>query len=117
MAGASAYCASKFAVRGLTQSLAQELRPHRITVNSYAPGFIRTPMSMPFLAESSPASDSGDEQHDGHGEGVKELLGMTKDVPIAEPAVIAELVAYLIKPEAYFVTGQCLSIDGGLHFD
>ncbi len=89
-------------------------------------------MSMPFLAESSPASDSGDEQHDGHGEGVKEvcipwqlssmelihsrgcgqLLGMTKDVPIAEPAVIAELVAYLIKPEAYFVTGECSEANG-----
>ncbi|KAE9401212.1 NAD(P)-binding protein [Gymnopus androsaceus JB14] len=41
----SAYSASKFAVRGLTQSAALELGEHGITVNAYAPGFIRTAMS------------------------------------------------------------------------
>ncbi|PBK80253.1 NAD(P)-binding protein [Armillaria gallica] len=39
------YSASKFAVRGLTQSAAEELDPHQITVNAYAPGFIDTPMT------------------------------------------------------------------------
>src|SRR5699024_6188133 len=38
------YCASKFAVRGLTQAFAQECTPHKITVNAYAPGLINTSM-------------------------------------------------------------------------
>jgi NAD(P)-dependent dehydrogenase (short-subunit alcohol dehydrogenase family) len=45
MADVSAYAASKFAIRGLTQSAAHEYAKHGITVNAYAPGVIQTPMS------------------------------------------------------------------------
>jgi len=101
----AAYSASKFAVRGLTQSTAQELRPHKITVNSYAPGLIYTPM----------VSHPDDAKHGGTGS----VAAMTLPDGIggAGPEVIAELVAYLIKPEAYFVTGQTINIDGGWNFD
>ncbi|KAH8102263.1 hypothetical protein BXZ70DRAFT_890605 [Cristinia sonorae] len=77
-ANISAYCASKFAIRGLTQAAALELRPHKITVNCYAPGIIETSMSH-------------------HGVGL--------DFPSSPPDVIAGLVAYFIRPEAHFTTG------------
>jgi len=102
-----AYSASKFAVRGLTQSTALELRPHRITVNSYAPGFILTPM----LAHPD------DDKYGGHGSVAKMAANMPPELEGAKPDVIAELVAYLIKPQAYFMTGQTVIIDGGMFFD
>ncbi|KAL4252559.1 short-chain dehydrogenases/reductases (SDR) family protein [Abortiporus biennis] len=76
-----AYSTSKFAIRGLTQSTALDLQPYNITVNTYTPGHIDTPLG------------------------------------IAKPDVIVALVAYLVKPEAYYVTGQSISVDGGMHFD
>ncbi|TCD69750.1 hypothetical protein EIP91_006286 [Steccherinum ochraceum] len=102
-----AYSASKFAVRGLTQSTALELRQHKITVNSYAPGFILTPM----LAHPD------DDKYGGHGSVAKMAAKMPPELEGAKPDVIAELVAYLIKPQAYFMTGQTLIIDGGTFFD
>lgn len=105
--GMAAYSASKFAVRGLTQAIAQELRPHKITVNSYAPGFILTPM----------VAHPDDDKYGGHGAMAKMASNMPADLEGAKPNVIAELVAYLIKPEAYFVNGQTINIDGGLNFD
>ncbi|KAJ3487495.1 hypothetical protein NLI96_g3496 [Meripilus lineatus] len=121
----SAYSASKFAVRGLTQAvgetqfdseveplfmvgnIAQELRPHKITVNCYAPGFILTPM----LAHPD------DDKFGGLGSVAKMAAKMPDDLEGAKPSVVAELVAYFTKPEAYFVTGQTINVDGGLMFD
>lgn len=48
--GLSAYSSSKFAVRGLTQCVALELLPHKITVNAYAPTILRTPMASNLVA-------------------------------------------------------------------
>ncbi|KAI0074976.1 NAD-P-binding protein [Panus rudis PR-1116 ss-1] len=103
----SVYSASKFAVRGLTQATALELRPHGITVNSYAPGFILTPM----LAHPD------DDKFGGHGSVAKMAAKMPPELEGAHPKVIGELISYFIKPEAHFVTGQTISIDGGLNFD
>lgn len=50
--GLSAYSSSKFAVRGLTQCVALELLPHKITVNAYAPTILRTPMGVSRLLSS-----------------------------------------------------------------
>jgi len=99
------YCASKFAVRGLTQVAAIELGEHGITVNAYAPGMIATPMIA--------TSRDGD---DGAGSVLKKILGFPNG-RIEGPEVIASLVSYLVKPEAHFITGQTIIADGGLVFD
>src|SRR4028119_2217034 len=52
-AGRTVYCASKFAIEGLTKAMAIELGPHRIRVNTLCPTFIETPMTAPFLADQS----------------------------------------------------------------
>ncbi|KAI0949993.1 hypothetical protein AcW1_006147 [Taiwanofungus camphoratus] len=92
----SAYCASKFAVRGITQSAALEFAPHNITVNAYCPGGMNTPMG-------SFAHASVDDSH--------------KQSPFGDPEVIASIVSYLAKPESYFITGQSVVVDGGTVFD
>ncbi|KAI0747028.1 NAD(P)-binding protein [Daedaleopsis nitida] len=86
-----AYSASKFAVRGLTQAAALELAEHQITVNCYAPGAIATGMTLA----------------DG-----EKIVGL-RQTAVAHPAVIAGLVSYLAKPEAHFVTGQTINVNGG----
>ncbi|KAH9929827.1 uncharacterized protein B0H18DRAFT_175779 [Fomitopsis serialis] len=96
----SAYAASKFAIRGLTQSLASELAKDNITVNVYAPGAIRT--NIVSLEDAKAQGLSG---------------SALSKIPIAEPEVIASLVSYIAKPEAYFITGQTISANGGAHFD
>jgi len=103
----SAYAASKFAVRGLTQSSAQELAEHSITVNAYVPGIILTPMT----------AVGTDENFNGqHGDTIANVLGNLNS-PRAGPDVVASLVSYLVKPEAHFITGQSISVSGGIHMD
>ncbi|KAG7098172.1 hypothetical protein E1B28_000140 [Marasmius oreades] len=95
-----AYTASKFAIRGLTQSAAVEFGKHGITVNAYAPGGVVTEMfeSMPLnMRESLVARAS------------LGTLGSTEDV--------ASLVSFIVSDEARFITGQTITIDGGIHFD
>ncbi|KAK7685995.1 hypothetical protein QCA50_010806 [Cerrena zonata] len=107
IANMAIYSASKFAVRGLTQATALELRPHKITVNSYAPGFILTQMN----------AHPDDDKYGGLGSVAKMVAKMPPDLEGAEPDVIAEFVAYLISPKAHFTTGQTFSVNGGLTCD
>jgi len=102
-ASISAYSSSKFAVRGLTQCAALELGEQGITVNAYAPGviLIQTELIGPIL--SGPGS-------------VRDLLKMPH-AKLGQPEDIASIVSYLVKPEAHFITGQSINVDGGLHFD
>jgi len=100
-AGVSAYSSSKFAVRGLTQCAALELGEHGITVNAYAPGVIQTEMIGPVL--TGPGS-------------VRELMKIPH-AKLGQPEDIASVVSYLAKPEAHFITGQSIIVDGGLQFD
>jgi len=100
-----AYCASKFAVRGLTQTAALELGQYGITVNAYAPGLIKTQLVVNPLVDD-----------EGPGSALKKLVGLP-GARYEEPEVIASLVSYLVKPEAHFITGQAINCDGGLVFD
>ncbi|KAG0698726.1 hypothetical protein DFH29DRAFT_1017418 [Suillus ampliporus] len=102
----SAYSASKFAVRGLTQSAAIELGRNGITVNAYAPGAIQTSMLAGFATALDSSVDHYEEWKRMSSVG---YLGTTQDV--------ASLVSFLVTPEARFITGQTISIDGGILFD
>ncbi|TFY54331.1 hypothetical protein EVJ58_g8926 [Rhodofomes roseus] len=99
----AAYSATKFAVRGLTQTVALELAPHRITVNAYAPGFIITDL----------AYHPDDTKNGGKpGSTVKKLFGLPLDSPEAGPETVASMVSYLASPESHFVT-----VNGGILMD
>jgi len=103
----AAYVATKFAIRGLTQCLAIELAPHKITVNTYAPGVILTPMTN---------IDVLDKQYGGtHGAFTKHVCGIPPDGPHSSGDTVASLVSYLSKPEAHFITGQSIVMDGGVN--
>ncbi|KAF9807465.1 hypothetical protein IEO21_08213 [Rhodonia placenta] len=101
------YSASKFAVRGLTQSCAAEWAKYKITVNNYAPGGILTPMIL----------HPDDDINGGPASTAKKMAGLPLDLPDAEPDIVAGLVSYLVKPEAYHITGQSINIDGGMFYD
>ncbi|KAI0747633.1 short chain oxidoreductase [Daedaleopsis nitida] len=103
----AAYCASKFAVRGLTQVAASELAEHNITVNAYAPGVIPTPLTM--VPE--------DEANGGPCATLLKLAGFPPNLPLATTSAIADWVSYIVKPETVFVTGQTFNINGGTYMD
>ncbi|KLO05884.1 NAD-binding protein [Schizopora paradoxa] len=102
---AMSYCASKFAVRGITQTAAKELKASHITVNCYAPGFIRTPMTTigPGTAEENLQS-------------IKEKYE-SPQAEVGEPQSVASVVSFLCKPEAHFITGQSFNICGTTRVD
>jgi len=105
-----AYSASKFAVRGLTQVAATELGPHGITVNACAPGLIETPM-LKELAQGYSRSSDGT---------IDVLSAVTQRSALGElgqPTDVANLISYLASKESRFITGQTISIDGGIQFD
>jgi len=97
-----AYCASKFAVRGLTQTAALEFGKYGITVNAYAPGIIDTTMARNLIE-------------------FRKQQGLDTKGPLVgfngEPDDIAGLVSYLASKESRFITGQSISINGGFFFD
>ncbi|KAF7377442.1 hypothetical protein MSAN_00165900 [Mycena sanguinolenta] len=106
-----AYCASKFAIRGLTQSAAHELGPHGITVNAYAPGGIDTDMLGLIASESAVASGSHPEDY------LQALRAKTPMGRVGETTDVANVVSFLASKESQFITGQSISVNGGLYFD
>ncbi len=106
----SAYSASKFAVRGMSQSVAQELAEHQITVNVYSPGVVHTPMWEGIDAEMSRRRGT---------ETGSEMAGMVAGIPLGrleQPTDVAGVVAFLASPEAAYITGQSIVVDGGMWF-
>ncbi|KAK0451678.1 NAD(P)-binding protein [Armillaria borealis] len=103
----SAYAASKFGIRGLTQVAALEFGPHGISVNAFAPGPVKTPMYDHF------------ETIIGTPEGVLEQeLNKTAALGrIALPEDIAVVVSFLASKETSLITGQTINVDGGIVFD
>ncbi len=96
--GQANYAAAKAGVAGMTRALARELGSRNITVNCVAPGFIETDMT---------AALQEDQQ--------KALLGQIPLGHLGKPADIAHAVAYLASPQAGYVTGQELHVNGGMY--
>ncbi|HCO43419.1 MAG TPA: hypothetical protein DCZ11_11225 [Gammaproteobacteria bacterium] len=96
---ASAYCASKGAVRLLTKAAAADLAPFDIRVNSVHPGLIDTPMLDGLLASE--------------GEARQRMLGVQLQRRAADPDEVSAAVLFLASDESSFMTGSELVIDGG----
>jgi len=96
-AGQVNYAAAKAGVIGLTKSIARELASRNITANAIAPGFIDTDMTRGLPEEQKQA--------------------LLKQIPagrLGSPEDIAEAVAFLASPAAAYITGQTLSVNGGM---
>ncbi|KIJ16158.1 hypothetical protein PAXINDRAFT_11203 [Paxillus involutus ATCC 200175] len=98
----STYCASKFAVRGLTQAAALELGRHGITVNAYAPGHIETPLTAGLMDADGKLLCSDEEL----AAQIMNQVGARPIKSIGQPEDIASIVSYLVSKEAHFITGQ-----------
>lgn len=96
--GQANYCASKAGLFGLTKSAARELAKRNITVNAVAPGFIETDMTADLPEKLREALLQNIPM---------ERLGSVDD--------IAHAVSFLISPQAGYITGQVLSVNGGMY--
>jgi NAD(P)-dependent dehydrogenase (short-subunit alcohol dehydrogenase family) len=102
------YTPAKFAVIGLTQMLALELAPHRVTVNAICPGSTDTDMMDGTFRRTGERMGVPFEMVK---EGVKRFIPLGRQ---ADPAEIASVVAYLASPAAAYITGQAINVDGGI---
>ncbi len=91
------YAASKAGLIGMTKSLAKELGSRGVTVNAIAPGFIETDMTAALPDRAREA-----------------LLGTIPLGRLGQPEEVARMVAFLSGPGGDYITGQVLSVDGGM---
>src|SRR5581483_11610863 len=96
-AGQTNYAASKGAVNALTRALAVEVAGRNVTVNAVAPGFIETDMSEAVRNKA--------------GDFIKKVIPMKR---VGKPEDVAAVVLFLAGPAAAYVTGQVVTVDGGL---
>jgi len=96
-AGQVNYAASKAAVIGFTRALAKELAPRGICVNCVAPGFIETRMTEALTEEQTKAT-----------------LAQIPLGRMGKPEEVAQAVLFLVGSDAHYMTGQVLTIDGGM---
>jgi len=96
--GQSNYVASKAGIEGFTRALAAEVASRGITVNAIAPGFIETDMTAGLSAAQ-----------------IEQMLARVPLGRMGSGEDVAEAVAYLVSDGAGYVTGETLSVNGGLH--
>jgi len=96
-AGQANYAASKAGIIGLTKSVAREVARYGVTVNAVAPGFIDTPMTRKL----------GEEKR-------QEFISQIPMNREGTGEEVADLVSYLVREEAGYITGEIVRIDGGL---
>ncbi|MFD8544891.1 3-hydroxybutyrate dehydrogenase [Streptomyces sp. NPDC059649] len=104
----SAYVAAKHGLEGLSKTAALEGAPHGVTSNCVNPGYVRTPLVERQIADQAAAHDIPEERVL-----TDVLLADTALKRLLEPEEVAEAVAYLCTPQASFVTGASLTLDGG----
>jgi 3-oxoacyl-[acyl-carrier protein] reductase len=95
--GQTNYAASKGAINAFTRALAVELASRNVTVNAVAPGFIETDMSEAIRNKG--------------GDLIKKMIPMRR---LGQPADIARVVVFLAGPDSDYITGQIITVDGGL---
>lgn len=95
MPGQANYSAAKAALIGATKALAQEVAPRKVTVNAVAPGFIRSDMT-----------------HDLDENTLRKLVPAGR---FGDPEEVAAMVAFLASDDAAYITGETISINGGLY--
>jgi len=96
--GQANYAASKAGIIGLTQTLAKDFANKGVTVNAVAPGFIGTDMLKSVPAEI-----------------MEKILAQIPMGRLGKPEEVASAVSYLVSPEAGYITGQVIDINGGLY--
>uniref|UniRef100_A0AAU2VE48 3-hydroxybutyrate dehydrogenase n=1 Tax=Streptomyces sp. NBC_00003 TaxID=2903608 RepID=A0AAU2VE48_9ACTN len=104
----SAYVSAKHGLEGLSKTAALEGAPHGVTSNCVNPGYVRTPLVERQIADQATAHGIPEERV------LTEVL--LKDAALkrlVEPYEVAEAVAYLCTPQASFITGTSLALDGG----
>ncbi len=97
-----AYCAAKHGVLGLIKTLARDLAKHGIRANAVCPGLIRTPLTDPYFEDDSFAEE------------------LAISVPLGgpgKPRHIGDAAVFLCSPEAEYITGTSLTVDGGFLAD
>ena len=96
-----AYCAAKAGVIALTRVMAAEWAEHHIRVNAVAPGWIESPMNVELRTEPQNA------------ETFKQLRNQTFLKRFGRPREVADVIAFLASPEASYIDGEVIYIDGG----
>ena len=102
------YGSSKFAIRGITQTLARDLADEGITVNAYAPGIVKTPMMFDIAHQVGKNAGKDDEW------GMQTFAKGIALKRLSEPEDVANAVSFLAGKDSDYITGQTLIVDGGM---